>query len=143
MQCFQKLQALLGSRLNDHSYEGDVFTDSHSQPVFASAAATHEMRLMNLALHAKEVKASLMAEVVEQAMYDQLRVETHAQLDLTQHSCAPDAHPVTGDPLFSFEDVTNARVFTLLGGAKNTPYRGRKILSIDTSEEECNEIFQY
>lgn len=44
-----------------------------------------------------------MAEIVEQALYDQLRVETHAQLDLTKHSCAPDTHPVTGHPLFSFE----------------------------------------
>lgn len=56
-QFVQYLQALLGSRLNDHSCEGDVSTDSHGQPVMASAAATHELRLMHLALHAKEVKA--------------------------------------------------------------------------------------
>ena len=45
-----------------------------------------------------------MAEVEEQAIYDHLRVQTQHKLDLTQESCAPDQHPVTGKPLFSYED---------------------------------------
>ena len=66
------------------------------------------MHIMSLAAQsdcnsAQHIKA--MMDALEQVKFDQLRLKLQQEgLDLSVHSCFPRRHPVTGRPLYVFED---------------------------------------
>ncbi len=76
--------------------------------VFCTAAASEDMRTMALAAQSNNSSAAItkaMTEAVEQVKFDQLRLKLESEgIDLSAHCSFPNQHPVTGKPLYAFED---------------------------------------
>lgn len=99
---------MLGQRLSESRLQGDPFVSSTQQSVRSTAAALDDMHIMSLAAQsdcnsAQHIKA--MMDALEQVKFDQLRLKLQQEgLDLSVHSCFPRRYPVTGRPLYVFED---------------------------------------
>lgn len=99
---------MLGQCLSESRLQGDPFVSSTQQPVLSTVGALDDMHIMSLAAQsdcnsAQHIKA--MMDALEKVKFDQLRLKLQQEgLDLSVHSCFPRRHPVTGRPLYVFED---------------------------------------
>lgn len=89
----------------DSTEQLPVLTRSDKQPLWTKASVTATMVVMQQAVDSASIPPKLMADVVEEAMFNEQRKEAQLSgFDMAMHGYTPDTNADTKQPIYAWED---------------------------------------